>query len=52
MDRRIDHAASSVCSAENGTLQLARACHRDAVARAQADLDQAIRRGAVQVAAR
>lgn len=52
MDRRINRAASSVCFAENSTLQLARACHRDTVAQAQADLDQAIRRGTVQVAAR
>ena len=52
MDRRINRAASSVCVAENSSLQSASVCHRETVARAQADLDQAIRRGAVQVAAR
>jgi len=52
MDRRIDQAASSACLAENSSLQFARVCHRETVARAQADLDQAMRRGTVQVAAR
>jgi UrcA family protein len=52
MDQRIGRAASSVCFAQYRDLQLAGACRSDTVARAKADLDQAIRRNTVQVAAR
>jgi UrcA family protein len=52
MDQRISRAATSVCFAQYRDLQLAGACRSDTVARAKADLDQAIRRNTVQVAAR
>lgn len=52
MDHRINAAASSVCAAENRELILARACRRDAIARANVDLARATNATTVQLTSR